>query len=84
MPSERIKVWVQRFPDRRHLVLQWHDPETGKRKSLSAGAREREGGGSEIGFSRIGYRPMQDGMVSSNCWENQLFAVPEGFRRIVS
>ena len=30
MPSERIKVWVQRFPDRQHLVLHWHDPETGK------------------------------------------------------
>src|SRR5262249_54689212 len=29
--------WVQLFPDRPHLVLQWHDPETGKRKSQTAG-----------------------------------------------
>jgi hypothetical protein len=27
---------VQRFPDREHLVLQWHDPETGRRKSKTA------------------------------------------------
>jgi integrase len=30
-------VWVQHFADRPKLVLQWHDPETGKRKSQSAG-----------------------------------------------
>jgi integrase len=29
-------VWVQRFKDRPHLMLQWFDPETGKRKSRSA------------------------------------------------
>jgi integrase len=34
--DKRIVVWVQRFPDRDNLVLQWHDPETGKRKSKSA------------------------------------------------
>jgi integrase len=34
--EKRIKVWVQKFPDRENLVLQWHDPETGKRKSQSA------------------------------------------------
>jgi integrase len=28
---------VQHFGDRPHLMLQWHDPETGKRKSQSAG-----------------------------------------------
>jgi integrase len=33
---ERIRVWVQRFPDRANLVLQWHDPVTGKRRSESA------------------------------------------------
>jgi integrase len=36
MPTPRITVWVQKFPDRKFLVLQWHDPETGKRKSRSA------------------------------------------------
>jgi integrase len=38
-------VWVQRFADRPHLVLQWHCPETGRRKSKTAGtadAREAE------------------------------------------
>jgi integrase len=35
--SNRITVWVQRFKDRRHLVLQWRDPDTGKRKSETAG-----------------------------------------------
>jgi integrase len=33
----RVVVWVQLFPDRPHLMLQWHDPETGKRKSKTAG-----------------------------------------------
>src|SRR5262245_5691915 len=36
MSSKRITVWVQRFPDRANLVLQWHDPDTGRRKSKSA------------------------------------------------
>src|SRR4051812_42848830 len=37
MPPERqVRVWVQRFKDRPNLVLQWHDPETGERKSQSA------------------------------------------------
>jgi integrase len=31
-----VKVWVQRFQDRDNLVLQWHDPATGKRRSRSA------------------------------------------------
>jgi integrase len=35
--GKRVIVWVQLFPDRPHLMLQWHDPETGKRKSKSAG-----------------------------------------------
>jgi hypothetical protein len=34
--SKRVNVWVQRFPDRPRLVLQWHDPETGKRRSSNA------------------------------------------------
>jgi integrase len=36
MLEERVTVWVQRFKDRRHLMLQWTDPETGRRKSKSA------------------------------------------------
>jgi integrase len=32
----RVKVWVQKFPDRPYLMLQWHDPDTGRRKSKSA------------------------------------------------
>jgi hypothetical protein len=35
--EKRISVWVQKFKDRRMLVLQWIDPETGRRKSRSAG-----------------------------------------------
>jgi integrase len=43
MPDKRVSVWVQRFQDRPHLVLQWLDPDTGKRKSQSAGtANEKE------------------------------------------
>jgi integrase len=34
--SERVKVWVQEFTDRKHLMLQWHDPDTGRRKSKTA------------------------------------------------
>jgi integrase len=34
---KRIVVWVQDFGDRPQLVLQWHDPVTGKRKSKTAG-----------------------------------------------
>jgi integrase len=36
MAEKRITVWVQRFKDRPHLVLQWLDPETGRRRSKSA------------------------------------------------
>jgi integrase len=36
MPEKRVTVWVQRFKDRPHLVLQWLDPDTGRRKSKSA------------------------------------------------
>jgi integrase len=34
--EKRIVVWVQHFADRPFLMLQWHDPATGKRKSRSA------------------------------------------------
>jgi integrase len=36
MPDKSIVVWVQHFADRPFLMLQWHDPLTGKRKSKSA------------------------------------------------
>jgi integrase len=36
MSHKRVTVWVQRFKDRPHLVLQWLDPDTGRRKSKSA------------------------------------------------
>jgi hypothetical protein len=36
MEDNRIKVWVQRFKDRPTLMLQWLDPDTGRRKSKSA------------------------------------------------
>src|SRR5262245_16767812 len=36
MSEKRIKVWVQQFKDRPNLMLQWIDPDTGKRKSKSA------------------------------------------------
>jgi integrase len=38
--DKRVTVWVQRFKDRTTLVLQWTDPETGKRKSKSAGTAD--------------------------------------------
>jgi hypothetical protein len=33
---KKVTVWVQAFQDRGNLVLQWHDPDTGRRKSKSA------------------------------------------------
>ncbi len=36
MSEQRIHVWVQSFTDRPNLMLQWYDPDTGKRKSKSA------------------------------------------------
>jgi integrase len=36
MPEKRTRVWVQHFADREYLMLQWHDPVTGKRRSKSA------------------------------------------------
>ncbi len=36
MADERVTVWVHRFKDRRYLMLQWTDPDTGRRKSKSA------------------------------------------------
>src|SRR6266511_965057 len=34
--DKRVVVWVQLFGDRPYLMLQWHDPISGKRKSKSA------------------------------------------------
>jgi integrase len=40
MPDKRVTVWVQHFKDRSTLMLQWIDPDTGRRKSKSAGTAE--------------------------------------------
>lgn len=40
MTDKRVHVWVQRFADRPNLMLQWLDPETGRRKSKSAGTND--------------------------------------------
>lgn len=37
---KRIRVWVQRFKDREFPALQWIDPDSKKRKSVSAGTAE--------------------------------------------
>jgi integrase len=42
MSDKRITVWVQRFKDRPTLMLQWLDPDTGKRKSKSAETADEE------------------------------------------
>jgi integrase len=42
MPEKRITVWVQHFKDRPTLMLQWIDPETGRRKSKSAGTADEK------------------------------------------
>src|SRR5262249_32154891 len=42
MSEKRITVWVQRFKDRDTLMLQWTDPDTGKRKSRSAETGDEE------------------------------------------
>jgi hypothetical protein len=36
MSEKRITFWVQEFKDRKALMLQWIDPDTGRRKSHSA------------------------------------------------
>jgi hypothetical protein len=40
MPDKRITVRVQSFGGRPNLMLLWHDPETGRRKSQSAGTAD--------------------------------------------
>jgi integrase len=42
MAEARVRVWIQRFADRRNLQLQWHDSETGKRETRTAGTAVRE------------------------------------------
>src|SRR6516165_5010597 len=42
MSDKRITVWVQRFKDHPTLMLQWLDPDTGKRKSKSAETADEE------------------------------------------
>src|SRR5262249_3777528 len=38
----RITVWVQRFADRPNLMLQWTDPDTGRRRSKSSETSDEE------------------------------------------
>jgi integrase len=42
MSDQRVTVWVQRFKDRPALMLQWIDPDTGRRKSKSAGTADEK------------------------------------------
>src|SRR5262245_12553165 len=42
MPEKRVTVWVQRFKDRASLMLQWIDPDTGRRKSKSANTADEK------------------------------------------
>jgi integrase len=42
LPDKRITVWVQQFKDRPTRMLQWIDPETGRRKSKSAGTADEK------------------------------------------
>src|SRR5262249_43523365 len=42
MPEKRVVVWVSRFKDRKALMLQWHDPITGKCRSRSAGTADKK------------------------------------------
>lgn len=38
--ARNITVWVQRSKDRQNLMLQWIDPFTGKRKTMSSGTAD--------------------------------------------
>lgn len=40
--DDRVTVWVQRFKDRAALMLQWTDPDTGRRRSKSAGTENEK------------------------------------------
>jgi hypothetical protein len=40
--GRRVRVWVQRSRGRANLMLQWHDPDTGKRRSKTAGTMNRD------------------------------------------
>jgi integrase len=40
--EKRVKVWVQHYADRPHLLLQWIDPDTNKRKNKSAGTADEK------------------------------------------
>src|SRR5690242_6598956 len=42
MSEKRIDVWVQQFKDRNNLMLQWIDPATNKRRSISAGTNDHK------------------------------------------
>jgi integrase len=42
MSDQRVAVWITHFKDRKALVLQWTDPDTGRRKSRSAKTNDRK------------------------------------------
>jgi hypothetical protein len=42
MRTKYTTVWIQKFKDRAHLMLQWIDPGTGQRKSKSADTADPE------------------------------------------
>jgi integrase len=42
MSDQRVTVWVQSFKDRPYPMLQWIDPDTGQRKSKTAGTAEEK------------------------------------------
>jgi hypothetical protein len=39
---KRVRVWVQRAGGRGNFLLQWNDPDTGQRRSRTAGTSDRE------------------------------------------
>src|SRR5262245_2713101 len=41
MDGQRVKVGVRVYRDRPHLLLQWRDPVSGKRKTRSSGTADR-------------------------------------------
>jgi integrase len=40
--EKRVKVWLMDYGDRRWLMLQWLDPDTGRRKTRSTKTRDRQ------------------------------------------
>jgi integrase len=58
MAKRPVRVWIQRFSDRKSLVLQWFCPITGKRKSRSAETSDPEQ--AEIAREKLQYELRND------------------------